>query len=57
MSSVAHDVTTSKYRLGLLITVLAGEKFPRQFRGAFISSKNGFKVEKKTPKIEYMFSS
>jgi hypothetical protein len=47
MSSVARDTTTSKYRLGILVAVLAGEIFSCQTRGAHLD-KNGFNVEKNT---------
>jgi len=45
MSSAARDATTSKYRLGVLVAVLAGEKIPCQPE-VVTSSKNAFNVEK-----------
>jgi len=39
MSSAVRDTTTSKYQLGVLVAVLAGEKYPRQFRGANLVKK------------------
>jgi hypothetical protein len=45
MSSDARDATTSKYRLGVLVGVLAGEIFPCHPE-VLPQSKNGFKVEK-----------
>jgi len=39
MSTVARDTTTSKYRLGVLVALLAGEIFPRHSRGAHLVEK------------------
>jgi hypothetical protein len=47
MSSAARDATTSKYRLGVLVAVFAGEKFPRHSEVPTLSKK-GFNVEKNT---------